>query len=332
MSSSPVLRRLSTSTSASTDPREDLINAYEAEEERIINVLSRKLEQLREEKITLENALEAESESHVNRLSRELSLLRSRQRVSDDLEAAAPQPPPSVLPSIDPRFPTPEAMLDAIRKENESLRNRLVDTERDYVRISRLNEVYREELIEHRRRLGLSVDSLVGLGSAVDPYSQPLHRRSASNSPNTSISYVPRSVVSGLPIPRPSSHLNRPNSSQAGPDDPSVTTPLSNSPSSSPSPYPFSPLTNVNPASYISNATHVTTPSSASLHSTPPAPFPAQTSMSLSYPSVPPPSLSSSLGSPIPSISHSPTEARGSRNSRPCARVAEVGNLRDISR
>lgn len=46
MSSSPILRRFSSSTSTSGDPKEDLINAYEAEEERIINVLSRKLEQV----------------------------------------------------------------------------------------------------------------------------------------------------------------------------------------------------------------------------------------------------------------------------------------------
>ena len=46
MSSSPIIRRLSSSTSMSGDPKEDLINAYEAEEERIINVLSRKLEQV----------------------------------------------------------------------------------------------------------------------------------------------------------------------------------------------------------------------------------------------------------------------------------------------
>ena len=107
--------------------------------------------QLREEKITLENALEAESESHVNRLNRELSLLRARQRGADDLEPSSV--PQNVSPGSDPRFPTPEAMLDAMRKENESLRNRLVDTERDYVRIARLNEVYREELIDHRRRV-----------------------------------------------------------------------------------------------------------------------------------------------------------------------------------
>lgn len=44
-------------------------------------------------------------------------------------------------------------MLEAMRRENEQLRNRLVDTERDYIRISRLNEIYREELIDHRRRV-----------------------------------------------------------------------------------------------------------------------------------------------------------------------------------
>jgi coiled-coil domain-containing protein 6 len=41
MSLSPPIRRLSTSSQR----EQDLINAYEAEEERIINVLSRKLEE-----------------------------------------------------------------------------------------------------------------------------------------------------------------------------------------------------------------------------------------------------------------------------------------------
>ena len=44
MSASPPLRRLSSTNSSS---KESLINAYEAEEERIINILSRKLEQVR---------------------------------------------------------------------------------------------------------------------------------------------------------------------------------------------------------------------------------------------------------------------------------------------
>lgn len=43
MSVSPPIRRLSTNSSS----REDLIYQYEAEEERIINILSRKLEQVR---------------------------------------------------------------------------------------------------------------------------------------------------------------------------------------------------------------------------------------------------------------------------------------------
>lgn len=49
--------------------------------------------------------------------------------------------------------PSTEILLAALRKENETLRNRLTGMERDYVRVTRLNEIYREELIEHRRRV-----------------------------------------------------------------------------------------------------------------------------------------------------------------------------------
>lgn len=54
---------------------------------------------------------------------------------------------------MDPRFPSAEVMLNAVRKENEILRSRLVDAEREFIRISRLNDVYREELIDHRRKV-----------------------------------------------------------------------------------------------------------------------------------------------------------------------------------
>ena len=55
MSLSPPIRRLSSASSVSSNKREeDLINAYEAEEERIINVLSRKLEKVRPLAIHLE--------------------------------------------------------------------------------------------------------------------------------------------------------------------------------------------------------------------------------------------------------------------------------------
>ena len=54
MSLSPPIRRYSTASSGSSSKREeDLINAYEAEEERIINVLSRKLEKVGHLGVTL---------------------------------------------------------------------------------------------------------------------------------------------------------------------------------------------------------------------------------------------------------------------------------------
>lgn len=212
MSISPPIRRLSTASSSSKR-EEDLINAYEAEEERIINVLSRKLEkvctpnlgltcldvetndlicypflcahfrpyhlslfrrdeQLQEEKIELENVLEAESESHVNRLSRELSALRLAQQLAqaqsqnvnnhvngEQSTARVTTPHANGVTTrianlmTDPLAPNSEVMLEAMRRENEQLRNRLVDTEREYIRVMRLNEIYREELIDHRRRV-----------------------------------------------------------------------------------------------------------------------------------------------------------------------------------
>lgn len=116
--------------------------------------------QLREEKIDLENTLEAESESHVNRLSRQLTALRIAQQqqqgnnVNGDL-VSRPETSNGTRSQTDP---SAEAMLEAMRRENEQLRHRLVDTERDFIRISRLNEIYREELIGHRKRVsGISV-------------------------------------------------------------------------------------------------------------------------------------------------------------------------------
>ncbi|TDL24438.1 hypothetical protein BD410DRAFT_785904 [Rickenella mellea] len=352
MSVSPPLRRLS-SASSNSKREEDLINAYEAEEERIINLLSRKLEQLKEEKISLERAHEEESESHVNRLSRELTALRLLQQQSqaqsqlngnaaDDSGRGRGQGRGVYLPES----PSTEVLLEALKKENESLRGRLVDTERDYVRVTRLNEIYREELIDHRRRLGLPVDNLIGLSSSFDPYSQPIHRRSsstASSSPTASMINLPLSRPSAthsVPIPRIASQIHRPKSGSHV----MAETPQSHSPSSSESPFPFSPVLSAQPESFVSTSTQLTTPpSSASLQSNPPGPYP-MAPPSLSYPSVPPPSLSSSLGSPsvmyhIPqrdeppspdsfSLSRRPSESvqRGSADHR----VVESGNFRDL--
>ncbi|KAI0701991.1 hypothetical protein BC835DRAFT_1322182 [Cytidiella melzeri] len=291
MSVSPPLRRLSETSSSS---KESLINAYEAEEERLINVLSRKLEKLREEKIELENALEAESESHVNRLSREISALRLMQHQVVNGNGSL-SPVETRLPAANGTIqePSSEMMLDAMRRENEQLRSRLVETERDYVRISRLNDIYREELIQHRRRLGLPVDNLIGLASsAQDPWSQPLHRRpSVPNSP----SLAPQGHRNGnavvrsarVDIPRPPSQIHRPSHTTTA--ETLSSTPPSSSSASLSSQYPFSP-----PEVSTSNLTNMTTPASSESLDANGGPLPR--ALELTYPSVPPPSLSSSFG------------------------------------
>ncbi|KXN80944.1 hypothetical protein AN958_06574 [Leucoagaricus sp. SymC.cos] len=346
MSISPPIRRLSVS---SASRQEELINAYEAEEERIINLLSRKLEKLREEKIGLENTLEAESESHVNRLTRELTALRLAQQQQQQQESGgsgsngmmsvstSPEARFGFRSPSDPADPTFETMLEALKRENEQLRGRLVSTERNYIRITRLNDIYREELIDHRRRLGLSVDDLVGRHS--DPLSQPTHLRTDSlSSPAspTSVIHRPsagpsRPATNGVPIPRSASQLYRPVHNNIS----EINTPLSHSPSSadSPSPFLFSPATSTNPASYISTNTNITSPGSSESWTIHNAVVAAQT---LTYPSVPPPSLASSVGSPTTSTLNqhgipSPLEPASRRNSatqRGSSRTAESGNLR----
>lgn len=343
---SPPIRRLSVS---SMTKQEELINAYEAEEERIMNVLSKKLEQLREEKIELENTLEAESESHVNRLTRELTSLRLAQQ---QLQGIGISPT-----ATGPSDPSAEIMLAALQRENEALRSRLADTERDYVRISRLNEVYREELLEHRNRLGLPVDHLIGLASS-DPYSQPTHQRpqsaysSNASSPTNSVLHAPiNRPANGVPIPRPAAQTNgvpipRPPMQIRHASSNNISegnTPLSHSPSSSSdSPFPFSPVTSPNPiGSYVSVSSVVTSPPTS--YNPGGVTFGAP-SRGLTYPSVPPPSLSSSFGSPTVSYhmphprdhSLSPVEPQSRRNSirrgGGGARVVESGSLWGMSR
>ena len=198
MSLSPPVWRYPQAAPSSSKREEDLINAYEAEEEKIINVLSRKLEkvritviypirsasltsngcicprlvlhQLREEKIELENVLEAESEAQVNRLNREISALKlaaaqNGTNGSDGLGSNSTSTPALVDELAEFRTrrrgslagmnacPSTDIVLEALRRENEQLRTRAADMERDYVKLMRLNEIYREELIDHRRRV-----------------------------------------------------------------------------------------------------------------------------------------------------------------------------------
>ena len=93
-------------------------------------------------------------------MARELTALRLAQNQQNGTSASNISTSPetgmglrSFLLNGNSGDPNAETMLEAMRRENEQLRNRLVETERDYIRISRLNEVYREELIEHRSRV-----------------------------------------------------------------------------------------------------------------------------------------------------------------------------------
>ncbi|CAE7206429.1 unnamed protein product [Rhizoctonia solani] len=249
---------------------EDILLAYEAEEERITSVLSHKLEQLREET----QALETNRDQDINRLTRQIAQLESR-----------------------------PMLLDAMRAENAQLRTRVADLERDFLRVSRVNEVYRQELIEHRRRLGLPYESLIGLDSSAS--------QSVSSSP---VEYRrPIATTSAVPIPRVQSQTRiHPESA------PDSTPPSSPSYSLSPT-QPFFPGTG-------SQFTTLTTPSSA-----PPPPQQSLTGAlnlngalnelasqrsNLTYPSVPPPSLASSLGSGSPVVGTVSMAMRVPPNSR----------------
>lgn len=196
------------------------------------------------------------------------------------------------------------------------------------------------------------MDHLVGLASS-DPYSQPTHQRpqsaysSNTSSPTNSVLHAPISrptngvpiprpaaQTNGVPIPRPPTQIRRVNSNNTSEGN----TPLSHSPSSSSdSPFPFSPVTSPNPVgSYVSVSSNLTSPPTS--YNPGGVTFGAP-SRGLTYPSVPPPSLSSSFGSPTVSYhmphrdrdhSLSPVEPQSRRNSirrGGSARVVESGSL-----
>lgn len=187
------------------------------------------------------------------------------------------------------------------------------------------------------------MDNLIGLSSAPDALSQPTHRRpqpsfSGSSSPSTSIvnvsTHFPRPTP-GVPIPRPPSQMHRPINSIPS----EITTPLSHSPSSSDTPFPFSPIASTNPESFLTASTNITSPPSSLSYNVANALTHGTIPRGLSYPSVPPPSLSSSFGSPnisyhMPHREHSlsPVEPLSRRNSNATRMgVNESGNFRTMS-
>lgn len=122
---------------------------------------------MKEEKINLERVHEEESEAQVNRLARELAVLRLRQHQqlqqangAEDDKGKRSTAGSSTSPQVSGTLfsdPSTDVLLTALQKENESLRSRLASTEQEFIRLTRLNEIYREELIQHRRRVCYSI-------------------------------------------------------------------------------------------------------------------------------------------------------------------------------
>ncbi|MBW0512297.1 hypothetical protein O181_052012 [Austropuccinia psidii MF-1] len=211
-------------TTGDSKQQEDLINALEAEEERLVNTLTRKLEKLRAEKAELENVLEAESESLVLKLQRQLSLLMQQQQQSNQSGTATSGPPnPPTAPTSpsgtmapnlnalinnpNPLNPSPSTLIEALKTENSNLRTRLVDTEREYIKTCRQNEVYRSELITLRQRLAMPIDDLIGaIPSGEDNHSLSLAARRRSGT-STNSNGIPIPGLSGAEIRRRSHHV-----------------------------------------------------------------------------------------------------------------------------
>jgi len=151
-----------------------LENALEAESESHVNRLSRELSALRLAQQQLQAQVGA-STSMLAQASTSRSASTSSTSIGVGVQTPSSTEPSSVgstgvfslSPETETRTgihayagrvhappePSAEVMLEAMRRENEELRRRLVDTEREFVRITRLNDIYREELIEHRRRV-----------------------------------------------------------------------------------------------------------------------------------------------------------------------------------
>ncbi|KAI8455298.1 hypothetical protein BY996DRAFT_4580962 [Phakopsora pachyrhizi] len=203
--------------------QEDLINALEAEEERLVNTLTRKLEKLRAEKVELENVLEAESESLVLRLQRQLSLLMQQQQQNGNQSSAtnphsatSPTSPSGPLPtttssslvsSSHPLNPSPTALIEVLKSENSNLRTRLVDTEREYIKTTRQNEMYRSELIALRQMAGMPIDDLIGAAPSVDDYPSAMAARRRSRGGSTGGNGIPIPGLSGGDVRRRTHHV-----------------------------------------------------------------------------------------------------------------------------
>ncbi|KAK9766405.1 hypothetical protein K7432_004542 [Basidiobolus ranarum] len=149
----------------------ELLVQVEREEEYLTNTLQRKLTQLQKEKIDLENALEQEQEFMVNRLQKQLDGLRLEQS-QKDLGTSPPSPSLSSSPPAHRWRPThspsssdvsvsSHAVTEVLKAEVTALRIKQTELEKEFTATYNQLKIYKNELIELRKKCQLPVDDLL---------------------------------------------------------------------------------------------------------------------------------------------------------------------------
>ena len=283
------------------------------EQEQLVNRLQRQLSQLlttqQQQQAVQPNSTSLPSSPTLQDLPLDVSShLGLSHRVSD----ASPIPGPNLAPllSQNPAHPSAAVILDALQSENNNLRSKLANAECSVSQTSKVNEVYRQELIELRARAGLDIADLMNTNFSssqeiYDSYanSSASHSRRGSNTRgNMSIGGIRIPGVSNSP---PSHSRNVSKSSYS----PSISSALSPSTLSS-----TSPATVVTTPSTSYTAPHAPTstptnygaslPNSSFYSSMSSTPYGSTNSSGSAGPlmnyHVPPPSLASSVGQDHP--------------------------------
>ncbi|ORY08433.1 hypothetical protein K493DRAFT_641 [Basidiobolus meristosporus CBS 931.73] len=154
----------------------ELLVQVEREEEYLTNTLQRKLSQLQKEKIDLENALEQEQEFMVNRLQKQLDVLRLEQSQKDlgtsppspSLSSSPPAPRwrPTHSPSSSDVSVSSHAVTEVLKAEVTALRIKQTELEKEFTATYNQLKIYKNELIELRKKNNLPVDDLLSESSA----------------------------------------------------------------------------------------------------------------------------------------------------------------------
>ncbi|KAG2234511.1 hypothetical protein INT48_007324 [Thamnidium elegans] len=194
----------------------ELLIQVEQEEEYLTNMLQKKLVQVQKEKIDLENALEQEQEYMVNRLQKQLDILRQQQtspsfssRVSDTSLSLPVSPAITGIgssPSLGPKkwiggdiMPQPSGLVDVLKAEVNSLRQRALEMEKEFIQKQQQCNKYKNELIHYRKENNLPLDDIT---AADDGSNAPLNLSQSSST--TTLEHLLSSHSSVLPQAIPS--------------------------------------------------------------------------------------------------------------------------------